>query len=77
MLLLLLCGEILPTTLFKLARVVKLRLQIGVVSQGTLNVARNGRERTHASLGGLTKERNNTWIRDFFWLGLIRRVYFR
>ena len=77
MLLLLLCGKILPAALFKLARVVKLWLQIGVVSRGTLNVARNGCQRTYASLGGPTKERNNTWIWDFFCLGFIRRVYLR
>ena len=77
MFLFLLRGKILPATLFKLARVVKLRLQFSVVSRGTLNVAGNGCQRTYASLGGLTKERNNTWIRNFFWLGLIRRVYLR
>lgn len=37
MLFLLLRGEVLPPTLFKLARVVKLRLQIGVVSRETQN----------------------------------------
>ena len=79
MLFLLLRGEVLPATFFKLTRVVKLRLQVQSCRQlrNSKVLTENGRQRTHTPLGGLTKERNNNRVRDRPRMGFICRVYVR
>jgi hypothetical protein len=68
-------GKIIPAAFFELFRIVKLRTQINAASQATSKKGpRAIKEGTNASLRGLTKQKDNARIRDFFWLGFIRRV---